>query len=232
MSTEDNNKDNNNGGGGNANDDKNLKSPNDSQNQNNNSNANNNGGEITIPKHRFDEVNGEYQKLLKEKEDREKADKEAADKKLVEEKKFEELSTKRQQDLDQANITIRTLKVQAAVERIAAKSGAVDTEAVYKLLDQTSIKVDDQGNVTGVEEAVKALLEAKPFLIGSGGSPANIGGGSNPDQANSAKKPISWVKERWADPKWVRDKHDDLDGKTGEEYLNKLQADGLIDYNS
>lgn len=229
--SEDNNKDQNNGGG-NANDDKNLNNSHDSQNQNNNSGANNNGGDITIPKHRFDEVNGEYQKLLKEKEDREKADREAADKKLAEEKKFEELSAKRQQDLDQANTTIRTLKVQAAVERIAAKSGAVDTEAVYKLLDQSSITVDDKGNVTGVEEAVKALLEAKPFLKGSGGSPANIGGGSNPDKPNSAKKPISWVKERWADPKWVRDKHEDLDGKTGEEYLNKLQADGLIDYNS
>lgn len=229
----DDNKDNKNNDVGNGGGDKNLNNSQDSKNQNKNSEGGDNkGGDLTIPKHRFDEVNGEYQKLLKEKEDRDKKDKDAEDKKLTEEKKFEELSTKRQAELESANTTIRTLKVQAAVERIAAKAGAVDTEAVYKLLDQSSITVDDKGQVTGVEEAVKALLEAKPFLKGSGGSPANIGGGSNPDQANSAKKPISWVKEKWADPKWVREKHDDLDGKTGEEYLNKLQADGLIDYQS
>lgn len=230
--SDDNKDQNKNDGGGNANDDKNLNNSQDSKNQNQNSNGGDKGGDLTIPKHRFDEVNTEYQKLLKEKEDREKKDKEAEDKKLTEEKKFEELSAKRQQELESANTTIRTLKIQAAVERIAAKAGAVDTEAVYKLLDQSSIVVDDKGQVTGVEEAIKALLEAKPFLKGSGGSPANIGGGSNPDQDKSSKKPISWVKEKWADPKWVRDKHDDLDGKTGEEYLNKLQADGLIDYNS
>ena len=230
----DDNKDNKNNDAGNGDGkDKNLNNSQDQKDKNDNSNGGNNkDGEITIPKHRFDEVNTEYQKLLKDKEDRERKDKEAEDKKLTEEKKFEELSTKRQAELDNANTTIRGLKVQAAVERIAAKEGAVDTEAVYKLLDQSSIKVDDQGQVTGVEEAVKALLEAKPFLKGSSGSAANIGGGSNPDQSDSAKKPISWVKEKWADPSWVRAKHEDLDGKTGEEYLNDLQAKGLIDYNS
>jgi hypothetical protein len=204
--------------------------PDDGKNKNNGEGANK--GDLSIPKSRFDEVSNELQTLKTEKEAREKKEREEADKKLLEEKKFEELSTKRQTELESANTTIRTLKVQAAVERVAAKAGAVDTEAVYKLLDQSLIKVDDKGQVSGVEEAVKALLEAKPFLKGSGGSPANIGGGSNPDQATGAKKPISWVKEKWSDPKWVREKHDDLDGKTGEQYLNELQAKGLIDFNS
>jgi hypothetical protein len=189
-------------------------------------------GDQVIPKYRFDEVSNRLQTLEREKSDREAREKVEADKKLADDKKFEELSTKRQSELEQANNTIRTLKIQTAVERIAAKAGAVDPESVYRLLDQTSITVDDKGNLIGAEEAVKKLLEAKPFLMGKSGSPANIGGGSNPEQPTGDKKPLSWVKAHWADPKWCRDKHDDLDGMTGEAYLNKLEKDGLIDRTS
>jgi hypothetical protein len=218
------------------NDDKPINNPNDDKNKNktNDADKNNGGGDKMIPKTRFDEVNDKLKVLESEKLEREKKDKEADDKKLADDKKFEELATKRGEELEKANDTVRSIRIQSAVERIAAKQGAVDTEAVYALIDKSKIKVDKDGTVEvdSVEEAVKSLLEAKPFLKGSGGSPANIGGGANPDQANSAKKPMSWVKEKWADPKWVRDKHEDLDGKTGEEYLRDLEAKGLIDLNS
>lgn len=230
MSDEDKNKDKNanpgNGGG-----DPNLNNP-DDKNKNKNDGGDANKGGDTIPKYRFDEVSTRLQTLEKEKADRENQEKAAADKKLADEKKFEELSTKRQSELESANTTIRELKIERAVERVAGKLGAIDTEAVIKLIDKGALKIDKDGNVENAEEVVKALLEAKPFLKGSNGSPANIGGGANPDQANLSKKPISWVKERWADPKWVREKHDDLEGKTGEEYLNDLQSKGLIDYNA
>jgi hypothetical protein len=227
----DDNKDKN-GDAGNGGDDKdkNLDNPNDSKNKNNDGNGNK--GDQMIPKYRLDEVSAENQKLKAEKEERERKDREAADKKLADEKKFEELATKRQQDLEKANSTVSEMRIERAVERVAVKLGAVDTEAVIKLLDKSALKFDKDGNVENAEEVVKALLEAKPFLKGSGGSPADIGGGSNPDQPSGAKKPISWVREKWADPKWVREKHEDLEGKTGEEYLNDLQAKGLIDYNS
>lgn len=204
-------------------------------NQNPNPNNNNgvdNKGDQSIPKYRFDEVSKELQTLKAEKEEREKKDREAADKKLTDDKKFEELATKRQSDLDSANTTIREMKIERAVERVAGKLGAVDTEAVIKLIDKGALKIDKDGNVENAEEVVKALLEAKPFLKGSGGgSPANVGGGSNPAQPTGDKKPISWVREKWADPKWTREKHDDLGGLTGEQYLNKIERDGLIDYN-
>lgn len=217
------------GNGGEGGDNKHVNNQN--PNPNNNNGGNQDDGK-SIPKYRFDEVSERLQKLEAEKEEREKKDREAADKKLVEDKKFEELAAKRESDLNSANTTIREMKIERAVERVASKLGAVDSEAVIKLIDKSALKVDKDGNVENAEEVVKALLEAKPFLKGSGdGSPANVGGGSNPAQPAGNKKPISWVREKWADPSWVRAKHDDLGGLTGEEYLNKIERDGMIDYN-
>jgi len=224
---DDQNKDQNNDKPSDGGDDKNLNKSIDQDNKNDGSK-----GDQSIPKHRFDEVNTELQALRTEKAEREAREKEEADKKLAEEKKFEELSTKRQSELESAMSTIRELKIERAVERVAGKLGAVDTEAVIKLLDKGQLKVDKDGNVENAEEVVKSLLEARPYLKGSSDNPTNIGGGSNPDQPVGTKRPMSWVRERWADPKWVRETHDDLEGMTGEEYLNKLEREGLIDYNS
>ncbi len=203
----------------------------DSQDPNKDKGGQDDKGGQSIPKYRFDEVSGELQKLKAEKEEREKKDKEAEDKRLAEQGQYKELLTKREEELKGKDATIRTLKIQNAVERAASKAGAIDTEAVLKLVDASKIKEDKEGNLTGVDEAVKELLEAKPFLKGSGNSPANVGGGSNPATPAGNKKPISWVRERWADPKWTREKHEDLGGLTGEEYLNKIEREGQIDYN-
>ncbi len=68
---------------------------------------------------------------------------------------------------DRALAAIRKSAVVAA----ATKAGAVDPDAVLALLPMDKVTVADDGLVTGVEEAVKVLLEAKPYLVGKPSTP-------------------------------------------------------------
>lgn len=67
----------------------------------------------------------------------------------------------------------REITVRSAVQAAATQAGIIDPDAAYRLIDAGKITIDDSGNVNGVTEAVKALVESKPYLIGqSGGSGA------------------------------------------------------------
>lgn len=65
------------------------------------------------------------------------------------------------------------------IQAEAVKLGTVDLEAVLKLIDRSTIKVNEDGSITGIEDAVKALLEAKPYLKGSG-QQVTVGAGTSP----------------------------------------------------
>ena len=92
---------------------------------------------------------------------------------------FETLAKQEEEKRKAAELKLQTAQIDNQIQQIAAKVGAVDLEAVTKLIDRSNIKVNDDGTVTGVEEAVNGLLEAKPFLKGTGQT-TNIGSGTNP----------------------------------------------------
>ena len=77
---------------------------------------------------------------------------------------------------------------------------------------------------------MKALVEAKPYLVGKEGSPAStIGAGTNPDVTQKDLVPLSLVREKYKDVPWLRAKHEEHGGKTGAEYLQSLEDEGRID---
>lgn len=120
-----------------------------------------------FPKSKFDEVNTakkELESTLKER-----------DTQLAELKKSagdnEELH-KQIQDLQEANKQaakdyedkLTNTKIDSALK--LALSGKVhDEDLAISQLDRSKIKVDKDGNVTGYEELVTGLQEAKPFLF-------------------------------------------------------------------
>jgi hypothetical protein len=69
----------------------------------------------------------------------------------------------------------QTALIRAAVDREANKQGAIDPDAVFALMDRADLKLTDDGAVTGAEKAVKALLDAKPYLK-AGDPPAQQAG--------------------------------------------------------
>jgi len=103
--------------------------------------------------------------------------------------KFDEIEAANKSELERATAKISELtaraeqaeqaaklsKIHAAVLAEAAKAGAVDPEAVLALLSNDAVTIDDAGQVTGADTAVKALLQAKPYLVAQQAPPAPPG---------------------------------------------------------
>jgi hypothetical protein len=62
--------------------------------------------------------------------------------------------------------------LRSAVVSAATKAGAVDPDAVMAFLDQSAVSIGDDDTVTGVDEAVAAVLAAKPYLVAKPSTPA------------------------------------------------------------
>ncbi|ANY67729.1 hypothetical protein BBD42_15590 [Paenibacillus sp. BIHB 4019] len=75
--------------------------------------------------------------------------------------------------------------------RLLAKEAGVRADAIddaYRLADLSGASVDDDGNVTGVDDVVTALLAAKPYLAAEAKKePRSIGGGSGGNEENAKK---------------------------------------------
>lgn len=70
------------------------------------------------------------------------------------------------------------LLITAEVRAKGSALGLVDAETAMLLLDMNGVKVDDAGNVTGVDEALNSLKTAKPFLFSAQptGQTTSVGG--------------------------------------------------------
>lgn len=113
------------------------------------------------------------------------AEKNAAEEaKLKEQGKLTELNERLTKERDEAINRANTTQIEMRIASEASKLGAIDTEAVLKLIDRGTIKLDDNGNITGLEEAVKALQTSKSYLFGKPGQ-APLGNPTNPGADNS-----------------------------------------------
>lgn len=77
-------------------------------------------------------------------------------------------------DADAARSDAQNLKVEAAI-RSSLPKDVVDPDVFLKLLPRDQVTVGDDGQVTGHEDAIKALSEAHPFLVGSTTPAAALG---------------------------------------------------------
>jgi len=100
-----------------------------------------------------------------------------------------------QQALAQATQRAQQMLITAEIKAQAAALGIVDPDAAAKLADLSGVKVGDDGTVTGVREALEALLQAKPYLKASG--PAKVGVPSNPAATTNTGEKNPWTKDHW-----------------------------------
>jgi hypothetical protein len=119
----------------------------------------------------------------------EKKEAEEREAKLLEEKKFQELLEEKDKKISELTQNQQRMLLDSKISTAALKAGAVDTEAILKLIDRANITLNDDGSVAGVEEAIKTLLETKPYLVGSDQQPT-VGAGTNPgaNTTSSAKR--------------------------------------------
>lgn len=142
----------------------------------------------------------EARKLLKVFQD----EKTAAEKKQLEEQgKWQELAQQNEAKATAAEARARDAQIQNSVILEASKLGIVDPDAASKLINRTNIQVDDNGNVTGVDEALKQLIVDKPYFV-SKDTNTRIGSGSNPAPGEGSPTTTSFKKSQLRDPKFYQ----------------------------
>ncbi|PFF14680.1 scaffolding protein [Bacillus cereus] len=142
----------------------------------------------------YDDVKAKLAEYEKAEEERKKqemteierlqAEKEEADKKAL------EASEAAQQAQEKANARILNTEIKS----IARTLDANDPGDVLALLDKSSIKLDEDGNYQGVEEAVNALKESKPWMFKKVVG-ADAAGGANPGTNPRANEILALEKE-------------------------------------
>lgn len=127
-----------------------------------------------------------------------KQQEQAEAKKLEEQGEFKKLLEQEREKTKEATLA---LQIQAA----AQKAGAVDLEAVTKLLNRNAIIYNEDGTINGVDEAVTALLESKPYLkAGEANVTPSVGSGTNPGSGTTPGK-YKFTHSQITDPKFYQE---------------------------
>lgn len=117
------------------------------------------------------------------KEIRAKEEKER-EKKLLEEKKYKELLESKDAKIAELTTAQQNLLLDQRISSAAVAAGVADIDAVLKLVNRGNIKINEDGSVAGVDEALKQLLTDKPYLQGAAPN-VTVGSGTNPGSVNS-----------------------------------------------
>jgi hypothetical protein len=102
-----------------------------------------------------------------------------------------------QRERDEALQRAQARLIRAAFVAEAAQQGAAHPDDVYALADLSSVALDDQDNVVGVAEAVKAIIEAGRVPMAQGPRAPSLDGGAGSGQrpAEAAKVALSQDEE-------------------------------------
>lgn len=104
------------------------------------------------------DIRKEYRQLTKKQQ-------EAEETQLKEQQKFEELATKTAQERDEWRQKYTTSLINNAIITEASKLNPQDLDGVLAMIDKNAIEIDEDGNVSGVSQAVLKLKENKPYLF-------------------------------------------------------------------
>ena len=152
-------------------------------------------------------------------EETQKLEEERKLKRLEKKGKIQELADAYKTRAEEAENRYQTALIDNKLQAEAIKGGAVDLEAVLKLVDRNSISIDKDGNISGVEEAITGLLESKPYLKGASNA-RPIGTGTNPsDGDNSGAK--TFTRSQIEDPAFYKENEKDI--------LNAMKQGRIID---
>ena len=163
---------------------------------------------------RFKQLNEAAKEAKKLREAQAKAEEE----KLKEQQKWQELAEKREAELTEARTQNQKLAVDNKLSAALAGAGAVDVDAALKLIDRSTIKVGDDGTVSGVDEAINGLKESKQYLFTK--QSVTVGSPSNPAPTGpTATK--TFKRSDLQDSKFYKENRDDI--------LAAMRAGTIID---
>ena len=95
---------------------------------------------------------------------------------------YKELETKYKNDTADLTNKLNQTRLTSAVDRALSASKVRDTKAIKGFLDMDKVKLDEQGNLSGLDEQIKEIYQTAPYIFDEGikqnyepsnGTPAN-----------------------------------------------------------
>lgn len=155
---------------------------------------------VFIPKARFDEVNEENKGLKSQIADRDtqleqlkKSSGDNADLKA----QIEKLQGENKTQKESYEAQIAQIRLDNAVDSALTAAGAKNNKAVKAMLDMTGVKLDKEGNLTGLKEQLDGVKKSDSYMFNAAGSAgfkgAKPGAGSdgNPGGVDTSKMTYS-----------------------------------------
>jgi len=156
---------------------------------------------------RFKALNEQAKEAEKLKAERE----EAENAQLEKDKKYQELATKHETSAKEWQGKYQQSLIDNRIATEASKLGITDLDAATKLIDRSGISTDENGNVSGVEQAVKALSESKAYLVDKSKVVPTIGSPSNPQNGNQSQGSVKTFKaSEIRDPAFYKEHEKDI----------------------
>ncbi len=152
---------------------------------------------------RFKELND----AAKKGKDAEAAAALAAEEKMKEDGKFQELLEQKDKELADLRASSQTAVVNNSIITKLAAVGVVDAEAALVLIERSGIK-NENGQISGVDEAIEALKTAKPYLFGTPQT-TPVGSPSNPAPGKSGGTK-TFYRSQLSDHQFFVDNKDDI----------------------
>lgn len=143
--------------------------------------------------------------LEKEKRDREEQE-------LKDKGEHEKLAQQADERAKKAEEGLQTARQDNALIAAASAAGIKDSDAALKLVDRENVTVNDDGTVTGAEAAMKALVEAKPYLTNSNAGKTAVGAGTNPagGEATQEGEAKTFTEKQISDVKFFRENEKEI----------------------
>lgn len=162
--------------------------------------------EVNALKQQQTEMEAKLQRL-KELEEAEEVRKKAAmseqERLLAEKEEAEKLAAELAEKVEIAHEAANKRIIDTEIRAMARALNANDVSDVLALLNKEGVEIDESGSVRGVEEAVTALKEAKPWMFKKALG-ADAAGGSNPsknpsiDEISAKEKELAELKQQAA----------------------------------
>jgi len=91
--------------------------------------------------------------------------------KLTEAERMEARAVEAEKKATDAQQQIASARIASEVKSRASAMGVIDPDAAYLLLDRSNVHYDAEAGVSGVDDALAGLLEAKPYLRSANRTP-------------------------------------------------------------
>lgn len=161
----------------------------------------------------------ELRAKAKKHDDAQAAAEAAETKRLEDEGKFKDLSEKQKAQIENLQTQVSNSTINQALTNKLAPLGVVDLEAALALVNRSNIKVDDNGTVSGVDEAIESLKTGKAYLFGTPGT-STVGNATNPGNGSQQGGPAKFKRSQLRDPAFYNENREEI---------RKAAAAGLIE---